>query len=446
MANAANLVNFGAGGGTAIGDVIYSAYALTAPSYLPLNSDTASYLTSSYPTLGAIYAPTTVAYSTTTTTIPVNGSAYNFNFGNNTYLGWDTTGNIITSADCVNWNVSGINTDYIVRTNAGVNIKALGGWLSMAYGNGRFVALRPAPIFTTSAGASETTSIGGTAVSTDNGLTWTQGTIPQTFSVAGTDITYLDSNYNWRCIGFGNGYFQAYGFAVASGGGTGVAVSSYSADGIEWSSPTGLGTATTIYYTVPAAMAYGNGVFVLPYSAQASTSTVVFTRSGTTPGSTVGWTVQNLATAQWWRSIAFGNGVFVVVGSAAAAGSNIANTSTDGVTWTNRTLPATLLWVSVTFANGYFVAVGNDPASASITNAIATSTDGITWTLRATTAAITHGPVAGGNGRFIYQDATTASIIASSRASVINFSVSSSSFTLPMVAPMKAMTPYMKAT
>ena len=58
-------------------------------------------------------------------------------------------------------------------------------------------------------------------------------------------------------------------------------------------------------------------------------------------------------------------------------GSNIAASSTDGITWTARTLPSTAQWGSVTVnrTTGVFVAIADGATAAS-------STDGINWTAR----------------------------------------------------------------
>ncbi len=59
---------------------------------------------------------------------------------------------------------------------------------------------------------------------------------------------------------------------------------------------------------------------------------------------------------------------------AIASGSNIAITSSDGITWTETTLTDTLNWYSITYGGGKFVAI------AASSNIAAYSDDGITWT------------------------------------------------------------------
>jgi len=454
LANAANLVNFGTGG-LNVGDWTYSAYPLTAPAYLPLTNDTASYLTSSYPTLGAIFAPTTVAYSAAAKTIPKASVAFNFLFGNNTYMGWNTTGDIITSPDCTTWTSSGINTNYFIPTYYGMNNATNGdqSWMSMTYGNGKFVAARAGPAIPGINFSGSTygwaNSIGGTAVSYDNGVTWVQGSLPNlTYTQSGASPAYTATlQIGWRSIGFGNGVFVAIGYGYNADVSTQAYIFyySYSPDGVDWSTPVQFnasGVTPAGYFTAPT-MAFGNGKYVaVNQSTSSSYGQIVWVGNGPTS-----WSQQGLPTALTWNSVAFGNGVFVAVGGAQTSPYNTtsAATSPDGVTWTARTMPASLQWVSVAFANGYFVAVGQNGSFTSTTSAIATSTDGITWTLQTATAAITRGIVGGGNGKFIYQD-STGSLASSTTATLVSISASASSFTLPMPPAMRGVIPYMKAT
>jgi hypothetical protein len=49
-----------------------------------------------------------------------------------------------------------------------------------------------------------------------------------------------------------------------------------------------------------------------------------------------------------WTSVTFGNNTFVAT---ALIGSQIAATSTDGITWTQRTLPGSVQWYSVAYGS-----------------------------------------------------------------------------------------------
>ena len=87
-----------------------------------------------------------------------------------------------------------------------------------------------------------------------------------------------------------------------------------------------------------------------------------------------------------WTSVAYGNSVYVAV---SGTSSNIAATSTDGITWTKRTLPFVANWNSVCYGatSALFVAVCSDVTTTGGTaigsRFCATSPDGITWTRRA---------------------------------------------------------------
>lgn len=434
-------------GGLAIGDWLYSAKPLAAPEYLPLNDDTASYLSSSYPTLAATYAPTAVPYSAAAiTSIPFSSVKFQFVFGNNVFLGWNSNGNIITSTDCVNWTPSGIDTGFVFPATGGGGLYEVNGtnaWRTMTYGKGIFVAARSGPSFPGGGSGSivgSGSSIGATAVSYDNGITWRQGVLPNTVYTQST--TLYTEVINWQCIAYGNKFFIAIGFSIDYGVSLYYRHTAYSSDGINWSSPAQVSVGAASTPTNTTNIAYGNGVFVYAVADSSTGNQVVYYTTGTP---SIAWTATAaLPTVQYWTSIAYGNGVFVAVGSGTAGGSNIAATSPTGVTWTSRTLPASLSWVSVTFANGHFVAIGQTyGGSPATTDAVATSTDGITWTLRTTVSANTRVQIAGGNGKFIYMENTGTG---SNAATVISLSAAASTFTLPIIPPLPGTQTYMKAT
>jgi hypothetical protein len=107
---------------------------------------------------------------------------------------------------------------------------------------------------------------------------------------------------------------------------------------------------------------------------------------------------RTLPTSQTWAAVAYGNGVFVMVGATSVTGSTtICATSTDGVTWTQRTIPSGA-YHGVVYGAGLFVAV-------SYSGTISTSPDGITWTSRS--SGMAYGSLGGaptiayGNGMFV---------------------------------------------
>jgi len=436
MANAANLVNFGSGG-LAVGDWTYSAYPLSAPSYLPLNDDTASYLTSSYPALGAIYAPTTIAYAANSKSLPFLGqltTAYpwNFLFGNKTFFGWTTVGNLIVSTDLTTWykraipnipTVEGASSTGATATMFNPPSQANPVWAAAAYGGGKLSVLRKGVSLST--GANSKSGVGnGAAMSQDNGATWQFASTPV---VTNNSVV---SSVLWTSIIYAQGAFAAYGYQNEAGSGN-WGVFATSSDGLNYTVKAGGFYSRGIFAQVATALGYGNGI----YAAFIAQTTTLFISSD----NGINWFGQNTNNI-WASSVAYGAGVFVAVGTdTTGVATNIANSSPDGLTWTQRSLPATQTWTSVTYANGYFVAIGTTGAASTV---VATSPDGLTWTSRTVPSSTNRYGVAGGNGKFVYQNDVTAQTITQ-----IDLSTSSTSFTPPMITTPPAGTQaYIKAT
>jgi len=434
MANAANLINFG-GSALAVGDWTYSAYPLSAPAYLPLTDDTASYLTSSYPTLGATYAPTTVAYSATSKTLPFVGSVsglfpWNFLFGNKTFFGWNGFGNFIVSTDLTTWYKRAIPVTATLERaansiSAATALNPYSGqsgqitWAAVAYGGGKLSALRNGIDQTSSK-----TGIGnGVAMSQDNGVTWTFATTPYVTNA-------ITSSVAWTSLIYAQGSFAAYGYQYDAGSGI-FGVFATSSDGLNYTVVRSNIYTNNTLTRIATVIAYGNGIYLL--FVKEETSVYVSTNNGST------WTL-NGTNNIWTNSVAYGAGVFVAVGTTTAgAATNIANSSPDGVTWTQRTLPATQTWTSVTYANGYFIAIGTTGAASTV---IASSPDGTTWTSRTVPSSTNRYGVAGGDNKFVYQNNATGATITQ-----IDLSTSASSFTLPMITtPLAGTQAFIKAT
>ena len=95
------------------------------------------------------------------------------------------------------------------------------------------------------------------------------------------------------------------------------------------------------------------------------------------------WTLRTAAAIREWFAVAFGGGLFAAVANATGAfDTQMAMTSSDGITWTLRTTPSTpstggMEWTAITYGNGRFVAV----ASNGDDNRTMSSTDGTTWNL-----------------------------------------------------------------
>ena len=250
-------------------------------------------------------------------------------------------------------------------------------WTSVAYGNGRYVAI----------------SINGTTAYSTTGSSWTPGgAIPN--GISG----------QWSNVTFGNGKFIA--ISVNNG------ETAYSTNGQTWISSASLGS---FGYS---RIAFGAGKFIavgsIPKYASSSNEGVswsegslpdaswgaiayssigiwVLLANGTTPYySTDGvtWTSAGaVLTSANWSSVTWGNGRFVAV----ASGSALSAYSFDGVTWIMSSLPSSAAWNSISYGQGTFFAV------ASGTSIAASSQDGLVWTSRAMPSSTTWIGIAFGN-------------------------------------------------
>jgi hypothetical protein len=194
-------------------------------------------------------------------------------------------------------------------------------WSSVAYGNGRFVAI-----------ASGTTSA---AYSTTYGSTWQSATLP---GAAGT----------WSNIATGLGKFVI----VAAGSITANARSAYSVDGgTTWIGGTMPGASTSAWSSV----AYGNGRFVA-------------VGSGINPASSVDgitWSQSNYTITA--SLVIYGNGIFLALNY----GSDVGWSSEDGIFWKRRTVSGDAyssgaFGFTATTNNGRFVTVGGTSSGSSI--------------------------------------------------------------------------------
>jgi hypothetical protein len=208
----------------------------------------------------------------------------------------------------------------------------LGSTSTVAYGNGKFVAV----------------NLDAYVATSTDGINWTS--------------TARVGYGNLYSVAFGNGIFVATG-----GGAPGIT----STDGVNWGG--------SVPYSLTH-ITFGNGRFVGidEYSSRTATST-----------DGVNWTISSVPTGtsssgsnewQYWYSITYGNGKFVAIGQAFQPNNVTVGTSavsTDGVHWTYSAMSQTVQLnpVAVTYGLGKFVAV------TSYSGEVATSTDGVNWTL-----------------------------------------------------------------
>jgi hypothetical protein len=182
-------------------------------------------------------------------------------------------------------NSSAYSEDGGLTWTAGGNLPASGDWASVAYGQGRWVAIDVVN--------------NTTAYSEDGGLTWTAG-------------GNLPADVDWTDLTYGAAKFVA----VASGTG----VTAYSPDGGEtWVGGSGMVSSNW------SSVSFGNNRFV----AVSSTSGTVaaYSLNG------INWISSTLPATASWTDITYGQGVFVAVSSTTSAA-----TSEDGILWTSRAI------------------------------------------------------------------------------------------------------------
>lgn len=235
-------------------------------------------------------------------------------------------------------------------------------WMSIAYGNGRFVAVAD--------GLS--TSTGSRVMTSADGITWTAQ-------------TSIDDTVGWRSVTFGAGLFVAVGTFNDAGGRIMT-----SADGITWTTRAS-GDDDNRWNVVT----YAGGQFVALARTRrtgSTTSQVTTSPDGTT------WTLGGggATLGKNWYGLTYGNGVFVATG-----GANAVMTSADGANWTLQSGPASTgdsSWRGATFANSLFVTV----ASSGSAQRVMTSADGVNWTARASANDTNEWyDVEYGDGRFV---------------------------------------------
>lgn len=213
-------------------------------------------------------------------------------------------------------------------------------WYSVAYGNGKIVAVGSNRYVTTST----------------DGNNWT------------TPKQLMNDGNAWYTVTYGNGKF------VVVGSGGNIATST---DGINWS------IKSVISYDL-SGITYGNENFVICKGDKSLVSTDGIT-----------WNIHNnngySGHGDGYNSLCYGNGKFVKVYNKGDYG--YANTSTDGINWTSINQVAGFRLNGVAYGNGKFVAVGSG-------GNIAISADGINWLNFKQVGTKTWSAVAYGNGKF----------------------------------------------
>ena len=229
-----------------------------------------------------------------------------------------TTGQVYWSENGITWNL-GAGWD--------ASQNARGHWQSLAYGNGRFVAVGASQV---SVGA----YVGPMVMYSDNGKDW-----------ARVDDPDIATNNAWRGVTYGNGYFVAVSHTSPSGSPTVIR----SVDGINWDActPPSNGTAWAVTYGGPE-----DPLFV----AVSKDGSVRTSPDGCT------WTNRTSPAANAWSDVTYGNGHFVAV--AQTGSGNRVMVSPDGINWGTENSAADNTWNGITYVNlngtPSFVAVSED--------------------------------------------------------------------------------------
>lgn len=225
-------------------------------------------------------------------------------------------------------------------------------WVTVTYGDGKFVAL----------------AMYGVAAYSTDGINWTQISIPSWFSystaygngkfvsVNENSILYSTDGISWtlagnspslKYIAYGNGKFIGVGSGLTN-------VLGVSTDGITWEQM------TLPYVQLWSKPVYGDGQFVLVgYNNQTQTHYGARSNDG------YAWSGSLLPSYQTWATLAYGNGKFVALSSQNSA------YSTDAFNWTQIESPTFSATNFLVYGNGKFVALGGQKSVYSI--------DGITW-------------------------------------------------------------------
>jgi len=175
-------------------------------------------------------------------------------------------------------------------------------------------------------------------VSSDNGETWTTGSIGLS-DIRPTDIAWNGSVY-----------------CAVGGGFGGVNQCAVSATGTSW-----------IGGTLPSTAFWGS----IAWNGAVYCAIIRFTTTNVCATSTDGvtWNSRTLPVSQWWYSIAWDGSVFCISGF----GTTFA-TSPDGITWTSRTVPLSGAWWGIAGNSGTFVACATNAGVGLISQ-----DSGVTW-------------------------------------------------------------------
>lgn len=274
-------------------------------------------------------------------------------------------------------------------------LPAVGGWLGLAYGSGIFVSLLyqniTNPIATPHSFAKSTDGINWINIPISSGNFWTSVAYGNGKFIAlghggsaknvatSSNGTNWDFTYNSALGGYTNIRYVGNTF-ISSARNNSLNSIVASSDGVNWTVKT---MPATRYWNN---VAYGDGKFVIVGGVGGSPSDIVaISNDGNT------WTSESLPVSNAWIDIAYGNNTFIAI---ASPGNNIA-TSPDGINWTHRSLPKSGVWRSIAYGDGRFIIVGND------NTILITNDNGLTWTQRTSSITTDWTTIIYDNDRFV---------------------------------------------
>ncbi len=248
---------------------------------------------------------------------------------------------------------------------------------SVAYGNGRFVAI------------GDEYSIWST-----DGKNWTLGSKLPHGPEMYEKLTYADGKFFYVSGGYSTGGSYAY-FIYSTDGETWIEESLdlniepvcatyanglyilhddtvdmvWSTDRKNWNA---CSTNTTFRYRFND-IVYAGGKFIACNGVQSNLNRIMYSEDGKE------WTLLEIGDNAYMGRIAYGDGVFVSIGGA----TNTFMYSTDGINWNETTIPVLLSggnWTDIAYGNGRFVAISKEYVNKSYeTDKAMYSLDGINW-------------------------------------------------------------------
>ena len=274
--------------------------------------------------------------------LPGNGGFTSITYGNGAYIavGYGTT-KVTSSTDGATWASNRVMPASVVLSSVTPTATGTNGATTITVGSATGIY----------AGMSVTgTGIGTLAIVANTYVTGST-TVPLTVANSGAVSGNATISQAWSAVQFGG---SGYYVAIVAGGNQ----SAYSTSGVTW----------TAGGTLPStagwsSIAYGNNRFVA--IATGSQSVAVSVDNGTT------WSAATpgLPSSQTWTKIKYGAGLFVAIASSTA----VCATSPDGLVWTLRAMPFSGAWSGIAFGNPISSTLGAQPIWAAVCNSSGTN-------------------------------------------------------------------------